>query len=170
MISPVNEAPKTVEEAYDLCEGTIKGLACKYATKKGIELDEAMSVCHQGFMLAWQKFNPNAGAKFNTWVHTQISFELRNHDKREFRHRKRFGELCGDEVLQLIEKETPSTGELVQKVYSRVSEDAREAITFALANERLKKREVRKHFREVAKWPNHKADNVWREVRNAFAD
>ena len=164
-----NQAPANIEAAYQEVEGTIKGLAIKYAQKKGIAFEEAISVCHEGFMQAWRKFNPEAGAKFNSWVHTQIKFECRNHDKKELRHRQRFGSLVGDEVLHAVEGVMSSNGALVQEVASRVeSKDAKTAIQFALTNERLKKRQVRKHFRENEGWSDSRAAQVWREVRHAF--
>ena len=52
-----NQAPANIEAAYQEVEGTIKGLAIKYAQKKGIAFEEAISVCHEGFMQAWRKFS-----------------------------------------------------------------------------------------------------------------
>lgn len=77
----------TADACYRETQMMIFRMSHKMAHTYSIQFEDVLSKAHEIFVIAFETFDPNRGAKFSTWLQNKLFWGLTTWLKNEYRHR-----------------------------------------------------------------------------------
>lgn len=76
-----------IEEAYESVKKLLYQQAGRMAMRYGMSFDDALSECHESFVLNYHRYDPSRGTKFSTRLVMGIQYRFLNLRKRRLRQK-----------------------------------------------------------------------------------
>jgi len=120
---------------------TVEKLLCKMAWNESertnglLSFEDAIGICHEGFMLACHTYDPDQGTAFSTWCQYKVGLFIKRkllypHHTRTLPHSTLvFGFDTMDETTE-VPSQSPTEG--IWDIASQLSEDAKEMLSLLI--------------------------------------